>query len=158
VIASYLEIAIVQVVTGYWPPHPGRAVLFLSGEGLVLMTLALLLSTRLSPMTGGIVAVVLFGITWIAGIVSTVGQAINNTTLIHAGTVVNLILPTDGLWRGAAYYLEPAALLALTQTGEARGLSGPFSASAPPPTPFLIWAVGWVIVVLGMAVLRFNRR
>jgi ABC-type transport system involved in multi-copper enzyme maturation permease subunit len=158
VVASYLEMSIVKLVTDYWPPHPDKAVLFMSGEGLVLMTLALLLSTRLSPMTGGIVAVVLFGITWIAGIASTIGQAINNTTLIHAGTVVNLILPTDGLWRGAAYYLEPAALLALTQTGEARGISGPFSASAPPPTSFLIWAVGWVIVVLGTAVLRFNQR
>jgi ABC-type transport system involved in multi-copper enzyme maturation permease subunit len=158
VVASYIEITIVKAVTGYWPPHPGRAVLFMSGEGLVLMTLALLLSTRLSPMTGGVVAVVLFGITWIAGIAGTLGQAINNTTLIHAGTVVNLILPTDGLWRGAAYYLEPAALVALTQSGEARGLSGPFSASAPPPTSFLIWAVAWVIVVLGVSVLRFNQR
>ncbi len=158
IVASYIEMAIIKVVTGYWPPHPDKAVLFMSGEGLVLMTLALLLSTRLSPMTGGIVAVVLFGITWIAGIASVLGQTINNPTLIHAGTVVNLLLPTDGLWRGTAYYLEPAGLLALTESGAARGFSGPFSATAPPPTAFLIWAVGWVIVVLGVAVLRFNKR
>src|SRR5579883_1042862 len=92
IVASYIEMAIIKVVTGYWPPHPDKAVLFMSGEGLVLMTLALLLSTRLSPMTGGIVAVVLFGITWIAGIASVLGQTINNPTLIHAGTVVNLLL------------------------------------------------------------------
>lgn len=157
VVASYIEMAVIKLVTGYWPPHPAFAIVFLTGEGLVLMTLALLLSTRLSPMTGGIVAVVLFGVTWIAGIVSVAGQAFNNATLVHWGTVVNLLLPTDGLWRGAAFNLEPAAIIAVSNAENSR-FAGPFSAFTAPTTPFMIWAVAWVVVVLGAAVLRFNRR
>lgn len=157
VVASYIEMAVIKLVTGYWPPHPAFAIVFLTGEGLVLMTLALLLSTRLSPMTGGIVAVVLFGVTWIAGIVSVAGQAFNNATLVHWGTVVNLLLPTDGLWRGAAFNLEPAAIIAISNAENSR-FAGPFSAFTAPTTPFMIWAVAWVVVVLGAAVLRFNWR
>ena len=40
--------------------------------------LALLLSTVISPMASGIVAVDLFGATWIAGVVGMVGEAFGN--------------------------------------------------------------------------------
>lgn len=154
-ISSALELAVVDLVTGYVPPHPVQAVVFLAGQSLVLLTLALLCSTRLSPMTGGIIAVVLFGVAWIAGIAEAFGVAFNNHAITNAGTVVGLLIPTDGLWRGAIYNLEPAAVAAAA--GGELG-ANPFGVTAPPTTAYVIWAVGWVVLVLGFAVLRFSRR
>jgi hypothetical protein len=97
----------------------------------------------------------LFGVAWIAGIAQSVGLAFHNTAITTAGTVMSLLLPSDGLWRGAVYNLEPAALIAL---GNAAARANPFAVSAPPPTPYIVWAVGWVVVILGLAVLSFRRR
>jgi hypothetical protein len=106
-------------------------------------------------MTCGIVVLALFGVTWIAGIAESIGVAFHNTAITTAGTVMSLLLPSDGLWRGAVYNLEPAALIAL---GNATARASPFAVSAPPPTPYLMWAVGWVVVILGLAALSFRRR
>jgi ABC-type transport system involved in multi-copper enzyme maturation permease subunit len=150
-----VELAMVRVLTGYLPPHPVQAVAFLAGESVVVLTLALLGSTRLASMTCGIVVLALFGVTWIAGIAESIGVAFHNTAITTAGTVMSLLLPSDGLWRGAVYNLEPAALIAL---GNATARASPFAVSAPPPTPYLMWAVGWVVVILGLAALSFRRR
>lgn len=155
ILASGLELLAIHAVTGYSPPHPVTAILFLVGEGVVLLTLSLLCSTRLSPITCGIVAVILFGLAWFSGIVQTLAAALNNPTLTHATTVVGLLLPTDGLWHGAAYYLEPAAVIAL---GNAETQSAPFASLSPPTTAYVIWAVCWIAAILGLAVLRFSRR
>jgi hypothetical protein len=68
---------------------------------------------------------------------------------------MSLLLPSDGLWRGAVYNLEPAILVAV---GGASPRTNPFSVAAPPPTPYIVWAVGWVVVILGLAALSFRRR
>src|SRR5690606_20647593 len=81
------------------PALPGLALLAL--QTTTLLTLALLLSTVISPMASGIVAVGLFGATWIAGVVGGLGAAFDNQALARMGDVSRLILPTDGLWRGA---------------------------------------------------------
>jgi len=49
------------------------------------------------------------------GIVGGVGAAFNNATITHVGTATKLILPTDGLWRGAVWSLEPSIVIAAQQ-------------------------------------------
>ena len=53
--------------TGRREPVAGLALL--AAQTIVLLTLALLLSSVVSPMASGIVAVGLFGATWVAGVV-----------------------------------------------------------------------------------------
>lgn len=154
-----LELVAVRAAVDYQPPRPLEAMLFLYGEGLVLLTLALALSTRLSGMVGGVIALVLFGTAWMGGIVGGVGQVFDNATITHVGTVSRLLLPTDGLWRGAVYALEPAAVLTA-----ARGAPGPvtaanpFFASSPAPETFIAWSIGWIAFVLVVAVWSFRAR
>ncbi len=157
VVTGGLEFAAVNAVTGYLPPHPVEALLFLAGQSIVLLTFALLLSTRLAPMTTGVIAVVLFGLTWIGGIAESIGYAFDIQAMADAGTVLRLLMPVDGLWRGVIYYMEPAALLALG-AGAREAAGNPFFVSAPPNTPYLIWAVAWVVGVLGLTTWSFARR
>jgi ABC-2 type transport system permease protein len=154
-----LEIVAVAVAVDYQPPDAPQAFAFLYTEGLVLMTLGLALSTRLSGMVGGVIALVLFGMAWIGGIVGGIGQVLANDTLVRIGTVVKLALPTDGLWRGAVHALEPVAVLTAT-----RGVAGPATAANPflvldaPPIAFDLWVVAWLAIVLALTVWSFRMR
>jgi len=101
---------------------------------------------------------VLFGIAWIGGIVGGVGAAFDNATIGHVGTATRLILPTDALWRGAVFTLEPAAVVAAsTQAGPAAA-ANPFFAAAPLPLAIELYAVAWIVGLLGLCVLSFRAR
>ncbi|HWE63044.1 MAG TPA: ABC transporter permease subunit [Chloroflexota bacterium] len=147
--------AVINMVTGYLPPHPALAIAYLVGQSIILLTLSLLCSTRLPPMTGGIVAIVLFGMAWIAGIVTVLGTTFHNQAITTAGTAVGLVLPTDSLWRGAVYSLEPAVVLAL-RTGVER--QGPFYVPLAPTPANLLWALFWALAVLALATFSFRSR
>ena len=156
--AAAIELGVVNAVVGYVPPEPGQFIAFVVAEGIVIMSLALLLSTRLSGMVGGVIALVLFGIAWIGGIVGGIGAAFDNATITHVGTATKLILPTDGLWRGAVYALEPQSFVAASGQAGPAAAANPFFASAPAPLTFEIYVIGWVALVLGLAVYSFHTR
>ena len=121
----------------------------------MLLTLALLLSSVVSPMASGIIAVGLFGATWVAGVVGGIGGALGNEGVERVGTMAQVLLPTDGLWRGAMNaFQDPGALL---QMGPGEG-GFPFLAEAPLTPAYLAWAAVWIAMVWGLTALSFQRR
>jgi ABC-2 type transport system permease protein len=156
--AAAIELGVVNAVVGYLPPEPLAFIAFVITEGLVIMTFALLLSTRLSGMVGGVIALVLFGIAWIGGIVGGIGTAFDNAGITHVGTVTKLVLPTDGLWRGAVYALEPQTIVATAAQAGPAAAANPFYAAAAAPLSFELYVVGWVAVVFALAVVSFHAR
>ena len=154
-VAGSAQLVIVKVTTGYWPPDPVGGLALLAGQAVVLLTLGLLLSTVISPMASGIVAVGLFGATWIAGVVGGLGGALGNKSVERIGTVAQMLLPTDGLWRGAMRaFQDPSLLSQFSEAFEGH----PFLSSAPLTGTYLAWAVVWVALVLGLAAASFQRR
>jgi ABC-type transport system involved in multi-copper enzyme maturation permease subunit len=156
-VAASTELLAVNAVVDYLPPRPLEFLGFMVAEGLVLLTLGLALSTRVSGMVGGVVALVLFGLAWLGGVVGGIGEVFENEVLERVGIVTDLILPSDGLWRGAVYALEPAVMLAVNAPGPASA-ANPFYAAAPPPFAYLAWSALWLAAVFGLAVLSFSRR
>lgn len=157
--AGGLELLVVRAATGYAPPHPLVALGYLAAEGAVVTTAAIAFATRLPALAAGIVAALLFGLGWLAGIVETIGLALGNARLADAGTVVTLIFPSDALWRGALYALQPAVFTAVAANATASGAAvSPFGATSPPPPALLAWAGGWVAAVLVAAVVAFRTR
>jgi ABC-type transport system involved in multi-copper enzyme maturation permease subunit len=157
--SGLLAIAVAAFVSGYWPPDPPLAVAFLVGESLVLLTLTLALGSVLPSIAAGAIAVVGFGLGWMAGVLAGVGAALGVAALAPIAEASRWLLPTDGLWRGVIYGLEPS-LLVLIAAGEAPELAeaNPFYAATPPPLPFVIWSVVWIALVLGAATWWFDRR
>jgi ABC-type transport system involved in multi-copper enzyme maturation permease subunit len=154
-VAGLAQLLIVRVAVGYWPPRPATGLVLLAAQAAVLLTLGLLLSTAISPMASGIVAVGLFGATWIAGVVGSVGAALDNDSVARVGTVSRMLLPTDGLWRGAMNAFQDPALLLQVGSGIEES---PFLSMAPLTTIYLAWAGLWVALVLGLAAVAFQRR
>jgi hypothetical protein len=65
-----------------------------------------------TPMASGVVAVGLSGATWVTGVVGGIGESLENESVARVGTISRMILPTDGLWRGAMHaFQDPTALL-----------------------------------------------
>jgi ABC-type transport system involved in multi-copper enzyme maturation permease subunit len=156
--SAILELAAVDWATGYLPPHPGQLILYVGAEGLVLLSLGLLLSTRLSGITGGVIALVAWLMGWIGGVVGNIGTGLQNQAVENVGVISHLLLPSDGLWRGAIYALEPDTLLATLRQAGTVGRANPFSAVDAPPFSYLAWVVVWFALMLGLAVWSFRRR
>lgn len=155
VLAGLAQCLVVRWTVDYWPPQPAAALALLAGQTVVLLTLGLLLATVISPMASGMVAVGLFGATWVAGVVGGIGDALGNDGVARVGTVSRMILPTDGLWRGAMHaFQDPTAL---AQFGPA--LDGfPFLSPAPLTLTYLAWVAVWVAMVGGLAAASFVRK
>src|ERR1700694_4331287 len=159
--AVVVELIGIKLLTDYQPPDPVMLIVYLVAETVVLMTLALLISTRLSGMAGGVIALGAFGISWIGGIAGAIGQAFANDTITRIGTITQLVLPTDGLWRGAVYSLEPAAMITLFRAAGTAGRSAsanPFFEANGPPLAYVAWVVAWIVAVLALTVYSFRRR
>jgi ABC-type transport system involved in multi-copper enzyme maturation permease subunit len=157
--SGLLELLGIWLATRYTPPNPVWAIVFVAAEGIVLMTLTLLLSTRLAPMTGGVIALVLFFVGWIGGIALAIGIGFDNETIKNIGTGSRLLIPTDALWHGAIYYLEPPDFLALARAGGRGARAGnPFFADAPLPGFYIAWVVGWLAAIVALANWSFAKR
>jgi hypothetical protein len=80
-------------------------------------------------MASGVVAVGLFGTTWVAGVVGSIGASLGNEAVTRVGTVSRMLLRTYGLLRGAMKAFQDPSALALF--GEDGGEAFPFLSAAP---------------------------
>ena len=146
VASGALAIGVVTAISGFGPPYPALAVAFLAAQALVLMTLTLALGTVMPSIAAGAVAVVVFGIAWMAGVLASVASALEIQSLAGVAEASRWLFPSDGLWRGVVYGLEPPLAAVVAIGGSARGLaSNPFFALDPPPVVFVIWSAIWVL-------------
>ncbi len=159
VVSGFLAIAVAAFVSGYWPPDPPFALVFLAAQALVLLTLTLALGSVLPSIAAGAIAVVAFGLGWMAGVMAGVAAALGVTGLATAVTISHWILPSDGLWRGVIYGLEPP-LVILIAAGRAPDLveANPFYAAEPPSPLFVAWSIVWIALVIGLSSWWFERR
>lgn len=159
VLSGLLAIGAAALVSGYTPPEPLLALGFLSGQALVLLSLTLALGSVLPTIAAGAIAVVGFGLGWMAGVMAGIASALGIELLGQIAEVSRWLLPSDGLWRGVIYGLEPPLVL-LMAAGEVPELANanPFYAAAPPALAFVVWSVVWIGLVLGVAAWWFERR
>lgn len=159
ILSGLLAIAAVGWVSGHVPPEPLTAVGFLALQAVAVLTLAVALGTRLPAIAAGSIVVVVFGLAWFAGVLGNIAIALEATPLAGLGDVTRILIPTDGLWRGVIYGLEPPLVLLLSNARNAEALrANPFFADAPPPPAFVAWSVLWIGLVLAAGIGLFRRR
>jgi ABC-type transport system involved in multi-copper enzyme maturation permease subunit len=151
-----LEFLVVDWTSGFVPPNPVLVGVYLFAEGALLLTLALFLSTRMPAIAAGVIGIAVFGAGWLAGVVGTLGNTVNIAALRTVGHVGRLVLPTDGLWHAAIFYLQSPALVANDIASGSRG--NPFYSDGAPTVPYLLWVACWFLLVLLAAVASLERR
>jgi hypothetical protein len=105
-----------------------------------------------------VIALVAWLMAWIGGVVGDIGASLQNQAVQNVGTISHLILPTDGLWRGAIFAMEPDVVLATLRAGGTIARANPFAAVDPPPLPYLAWVVVWFGLMLALSVWSFRTR
>src|SRR3954465_12619076 len=76
VLAGLAQCLVVLATVDYWPPQPAAALALLAARTVVLLPMGLLLATVVSPMASGMLAVGLFGATWVPGVVGGIREAL----------------------------------------------------------------------------------
>lgn len=145
-------VAIVSGITGYVPRNPAPAVLLIVLEGLVVLTLSILGGTRLPALANGVVIFMLYGLAFIAGWIEQFGAMLRNEAAVNTGIIVSLLIPSEAMWKRAAYLLQPPMLSNL-------GFDATPFGAASTPSPLMVWyAVVYVAVGLLVAMWLFSTR
>jgi len=94
-----------------------------------------------------------------AGVFAGIGAIFDVGPLVRVAEASRWLLPSDGLWRGTIWALEPTILagVAENRVGPAAA-ANPFFASTPPPVVFDLWAAGWIVLVLALGCWSLARR
>ncbi len=123
-------------------------------ESWVLSAFTILLSVLLPPIASGIIVSSLFFIAFIGGVVEQIYSLSSKLPvgLEYAGIITSLIMPSDGLYRRALFELNGQAQSVLQSS------LGPFGTSIPPSNVFIVYATGYGMVCLLLAIWRFHRK
>ena len=143
-------LVLVYGLSGYVPPNPGRGLALMWLNALLLLSISLLGGATLSTLANGVMVFGLYGLAFIGGWVEQFGSLLNNQTAINIGILTSLIMPSEALWKRAAYEMQSPLIGAL-------GFS-PFSAASVPSPAMVVYAVLYTLATLGLAIRQFQRR
>lgn len=155
VVALYaVTIFIVHAAGGSWPDHilgPGLA---LAAAVTVIVALSLLGSVFLSATANGIAMFMLYGAGIVAGLLGTIGAALNAHTVQSVAHIMSLALPFEGLYQAGLHALgsNESGL-----TGVLVNL-GPFGSSHAGGIGLDLWAVLYTCIVAAVATFAFSRQ
>ncbi len=155
VLTVYFAGLLITGLTGHWWPDqvawPGVE---LAGGVLVVIALSLLGSVVLSSTANGIAIFMLFGAGLVAGLLGSIGHALNSHTIEHASAVASWALPFEALYQdGLRMITEHASGL----TGFLLQL-GPFGGAYVHGWGIRLWAVVYVLIVGTIALVSFARK
>ncbi|HET8528946.1 MAG TPA: ABC transporter permease [Gaiellaceae bacterium] len=155
VLAVYFVAMVITGLTGHWWPDqivsPGLEV---AGGVVMVVALSLLGSVVLASTANGIAIFMLFGAGLVAGLLGTIGHALNSHAVKTGSTVASYALPFEGLYQDALRMI----------TENASGLTGfllqlgPFGGAYVHGWGIRVWSAGYLVVVLALAAIVFNRK
>ncbi|MGN7469792.1 ABC transporter permease [Brevibacillus sp. SAFN-007a] len=120
---------------------------------VILVCVALLLSSVTTTVTGGIVLIILYGISFIGGVIEQIGSLIGEGALVNIGIVSSLLFPVDSLFRLATVRLFDAADDPLSFAAQ-----GIFGTTSPPSDAMLFYILLYGTTTLWLAVRSFGKR
>jgi ABC-type transport system involved in multi-copper enzyme maturation permease subunit len=155
VLAVYgIALAIIDVSGSWRPPSPAVPGLELAGGVVIVIALSILGSVLLSSVANGIAVFMLFGAGLTAGLLGTIGHALNSPTIEHASKVAAWALPFEAL------YQDGLRLISSNASGITGFLLqlGPFGGAYVHGWGIRVWAVGYLCVALALALVAFRLR
>lgn len=147
-------VLVTGVIGDWWPQDPVASGLRLMLGVAVIAALSLLGSVFLTATANGIAVLMVFGAGLVAGLLGTIGDALNSHRLTTIADTAAWFLPFEALYRDALRLLVrdiPGVTGAIVQLGP---LGGSHDAG-----PWLLpWIAAYVLGVLALAAMAFSRR
>lgn len=118
---------------------------------LSMLSLSILGGTRLSTLANGAAAFMFYSLAFVGGWVEQIGALLRNNTAVDLGIFSSLLMPTDALWKKASVQFQPQMQFDLD-------MAGPFVVMSEPSELMTAYAVGYILVLLLLALGSFSRR
>jgi len=143
-------VASVYIQAGYAPDNllAGLGLIYL--ETLLVMTISLMFSSIFSALATGGAVFGLYGLAFIGGWIEQIGSVLGNHTAIQVGIVTSLIIPSESLWRRAAFEMQSPLAGMLNMS--------PFGTTSVPSLLMIVYAVLYIFGTLALALRFFQRR
>ncbi len=139
-----------RLLTGYTPPNILRGSLLMVLEGFIVLHLSLLGGTFLSTLANGVFVLGLFGVAFIGGWMEAFGSLMQNETVVNIGILSSLIMPSEAMWRWAAYLMQPPFLRTL--------YASPFGSGSQPSLAMVAYTLAYTALTLAAAIRNFARK
>jgi len=119
-------------------------------ETLLIMTITLMCSASFPALATGGIVFGMYGLAFIGGWIEQIGAIFQNPTAVKVGIITSLIIPSESLWRRAAFEMQ-------TPLSGVLGMS-PFAATSVPSLLMVIYAILYLVVALILSIRIFQRR
>ena len=140
----------VYELSDYWPRYYLRGYALIWLESLLLMTITFAVGVRVSTLAAGATAIGLHGITFLGGWMEVSVGLLEGSGSKWVGLVTSLILPSEALWRRAAYEIQRPILLGLG--------AHPFDSATVPSGLMIAYALLYIGVLFAWGLRGFARR
>jgi Cu-processing system permease protein len=143
------------IAVGYWlggvlPLNPIRGALLVLLECLLALTVTFMFGTWFSTLTNGVIVLGLHGLAFMGGWLEQMSGFTESARLVSLGIVSSLIMPSEAIWRRAAFEMETPLAGSLQFS--------PFADVSIPSGTMIGYAGVYLLVALAIATYHFHQR
>jgi ABC-type transport system involved in multi-copper enzyme maturation permease subunit len=138
------------IQSGYVAPNLFLGILLIYLNSLLIMTVTLACSSRMTTLAAGGTIFGLFGLAFIGGWVERIGNALNNNTAVNVGIISSLLMPAEAIWNLASNQMTSAAMRLIG--------ASPFSFNSTPSPLMVAYTFVYLAAFLFFAVWTFSSR
>jgi Cu-processing system permease protein len=155
-VAAYVAIMLGGTIAeGYWiggvvTQHPLRGVLLIFLECTVALSVTFMFGTWFSTLTNGVIVLGLLGLAFMGGWLEQMSGFTEGSRLVMVGIVSSLIMPSEAIWRRAAFEMESPLAGSLPFS--------PFADISVPSLTMIAYAGVYLLVALAIAMYHFGKR
>lgn len=152
---------LVRWQTGLIIPGLGVALGLFVLQPLVILSVTMLGTTRLTSQANGVFAFGLYVLAVVGGMMEQIGALLDRPATVYMGVVTSLILPTDAIYRRLVATLVDGIMAG---HGEQAALFNPqlslsfFGSQSTPSNWMLLYTLVYLVTMLAVAVHTFQRR
>jgi Cu-processing system permease protein len=144
-------IAVVYEIAGLAPQHPITGALLVLWECLIVLSVTFLFGTWFSTLTNGIIVIGLQGLAFMGGWLEQMSGFAEGSRLAMVGIVASILMPTEAVWRRAAFDMESPLAGSLRQFAI-------FSDVSIPSPAMIAYASAYLFIALSVALYHFRQR
>jgi Cu-processing system permease protein len=138
------------IQSGYTAPNLFLGILLMLLNSLLIMTLTLAFSSRMTTLAAGGTIFGLYGLAFIGGWVERIGNVLNNQTAVNVGIVSSLLMPAEAMWNLASNQMTSPAMRLMG--------ASPFTFSSVPSPLMVVYTLVFLGAFLFFAIRSFATR
>jgi Cu-processing system permease protein len=144
-------VALTRLVLGYTVPNALRGLALMWMNEMLLLNVTLLGGTRLSTLANGVLAFAAYGVAFVGGWIEQIGAFLGNQAAVTIGILSSLLMPSEALWKRAAFEMRTALADAVPPNPF-------FSSVSVPSLAMVVYSICYAVAALVLAVYSFNHR